>query len=154
MSILVQGQPAPSFSLPKTGGGNISSADFAGRQLVLFFYPKADTSACTLESIDFSGLAQAFAAVNTELLGISADSPLKQENFRKKHDLTVPLISDEAHKLIDAFGIWVEKQLYGRKYMGIERTTIIICPDAKVIKIFPKVKADGHAEQVLESLSK
>ena len=149
MSILVQGQALPHFALPKTGGGLASPADYAGRQLVLFFYPKADTSACTVESVDFNGLSPAFAAANTALLGISADTLKKQENFIRKHGLAVTLLSDQTHDLIDAFGIWVEKQLYGRKYMGIERTSVLIDAKGRIVRIWSKVRVPGHALEVL-----
>ena len=149
MSILVHGQPLPSFCLPKTGGGTISSAELAGRQAVLFFYPKADTSACTVEAIAFSNLAQSFAAAKTVLLGISADTLQKQEKFRKKHELVIPLISDDAHILIGAFGLWVQKQLYGRKYMGIERTTVLVDGKSRIAQIWAKVSVAGHAQEVL-----
>lgn len=143
------GAPAPDFNLPRDGGGNVALADFRGRKLVVFFYPKADTSGCTQEAIAFSGLRQAFAEAGTELLGVSADAVKKQDAFKKKHALTVALGSDETHAMLEAYGVWGEKSMYGRKYWGVLRTTVLIGPDGSVVHIWPKVKIAGHAEEVL-----
>ncbi len=137
------------FRLPRDGGKTVSLADFKGRKLVLFFYPKANTPGCTREAIDFSRLASEFADSKTAILGISADSLKAQESFRDKHALTVPLVSDEAHEMLNAYGAWGEKSLYGRKFMGIIRSTVLISADGRIAKIWRNVKVDGHADQVL-----
>lgn len=146
---LTLGAPAPDFNLPRDGGGNVALADFRGRKLAVFFYPKADTSGCTQEAIAFSGLRQAFADAGTELLGVSADPVKKQDAFKKKHGLTVPLGADETHAMLEAYGVWGEKSMYGRKYWGVLRTTVLIGADGKVARIWPNVKIPGHAEEVL-----
>lgn len=146
---LAVGDKAPQFRLPRDGGGTVSLADFTGKKLVLFFYPKANTPGCTTESKAFSNLANAFADVDTELLGVSADSVKAQDAFKAKHGLTVPLASDEAHRMLDAYGVWGEKSMYGRKVVGILRTTFLIGRDGRILHIWPKVKVAGHAEAVL-----
>ena len=140
---------APSFTLPRDGGSSVSLKDFAGKKLVLFFYPRADTPGCTREAIDFTRLASAFAENGTAILGISADSLKAQEQFRDKHKLAVPLISDERHEMLEAYGAWGEKSLYGRTFQGIIRTTILVGSDGHVARIWRHVKVDGHAEIVL-----
>jgi len=127
----------------------IDLSDYAGKKLVLFFYPRADTPGCTREAIDFTRLKSAFAESGTEVLGISADSLGAQERFRDKHKLAVPLISDETHQMLEAYGAWGEKSLYGRTFIGIIRTTVLIGADGKVARIWRHVKVDGHADQVL-----
>jgi len=146
---LAEGAKAPAFKLPRDGGATVSLADFAGKKLVLFFYPKANTPGCTKEAIDFTRLSQDFAAAGTAVLGVSADSVKAQDNFRDKHDLAVPLISDETHGMLEAYGAWGEKSLYGRKFLGIIRSTILIGADGRVAKVWRNVKVDGHAEMVL-----
>lgn len=146
---LKEGSKAPAFKLPQDGGGTVSLADFKGKKLVLFFYPKADTPGCTRESIEFSKLRAAFAKAGTEVLGISADPVKAQDAFKKKHKLTVGLLSDEQHEMLEAYGVWAEKSMYGKTFMGIVRTTVLIGPDGKIARIWPKVKVDGHAEEVL-----
>ncbi len=148
-SHLVEDAKAPSFDLPRDGGGMIALSDYAGKKLVLFFYPRADTPGCTREAIDFTRLKSAFAESGTEVLGISADSLGAQERFRDKHKLAVPLISDETHQMLEAYGAWGEKSLYGRTFLGIIRTTVLIGADGKVARIWRHVKVDGHADQVL-----
>jgi peroxiredoxin Q/BCP len=143
------GSRAPAFTLPCDGGGQISLADFKGQKLVLYFYPKADTSGCTKEAMDFSRLKAAFAKAGTAILGVSADPVSKQDRFKQKHGLKIALGSDETHKMLEAYGVWAEKSLYGRKYMGILRNTYLIGPDGKVAKVWEKVKVPGHAEEVL-----
>jgi len=143
------GDKAPDFRVASDDGGTLTRADFAGRNLVIFFYPKANTSGCTLESKAFSALAKAFAKADTAVIGVSADSPAAQANFRKKQRLTVPLGCDESHAMLKAYGVWGEKSLYGRKYMGITRTTVLIGRDGRIARIWPKVKVAGHAEEVL-----
>ena len=143
------GGKAPDFSLPRDGGGEVSLADFKGKKLVLYFYPKADTEGCTLEAKDFSKLAPAFARAKTAILGVSADPVKKQDRFKTKHDLTIALASDETHEMLKAYGVWAEKSMYGRKYMGILRNTYLIGSDGRIAQIWEKVKVAGHAEQVL-----
>ena len=143
------GSRAPGFTLPCDGGGQVSLADFKGQKLVLYFYPKADTSGCTKEAIDFSRLKAAFAKAGTAILGVSADPVSKQDRFKEKHGLKIALGSDETRKMLEAYGVWAEKSMYGRKYMGILRNTYLIGPDGKVAKVWEKVKVPGHAEEVL-----
>lgn len=146
---LAEGAKAPAFSLPCDGGGEVSLAGYKGRKLVLFFYPKADTEGCTREASDFSGRAAAFAKAGTAILGVSADPVKKQDAFKAKHGLTVALASDETHKMLSAYGVWAKKSMYGRTFMGIVRTTLLIDRDGTIARIWPKVRVDGHAEEVL-----
>ena len=148
---LSEGAKAPAFHLPRDGGESVSLADFAGKKLVVFFYPRADTPGCTREAIDFTRLRGDFAAAGTAVLGVSADPVKAQEAFRNKHQLAVPLISDERHQMLDAYGAWGEKSLYGRKFMGIIRTTVLIGADGKIARIWRNVRVDGHADEVLEA---
>lgn len=148
---LVEGQKAPVFRLPRDGGDVVTLADYAGRKLVLFFYPRADTPGCTREAIDFTRLAGAFTAAGTAVLGISADPLRAQEKFRDKHKLGVPLISDEKHEMLEAYGAWGQKSMYGKSFLGILRTTILIGTDGRVARIWRNVRVDGHADEVLEA---
>ncbi len=148
---LAVGDKAPDFRLPRDGGGAISLADFKGQNLVLFFYPRADTPGCTTESKAFSSLAGAFVKAGTAILGVSADSVKAQDAFKAKHRLAVPLASDETHKMLQAYGVWGEKSLYGKKFMGITRTTFLIGKDGRIAQVWPKVKVDGHADEVLSA---
>ncbi len=148
---LTPGKKAPAFSLPRDGGGEISLSDFAGQNLVLYFYPKADTPGCTREAQAFSKLRAAFQRAGTAVLGVSADPVKAQDKFRDKYDLTIPLASDETHKMLDAYGVWGEKSMYGRKFMGINRVTYLIDKNGKIAQVWPKVSVDGHAEEVLEA---
>ncbi|WP_426433997.1 redoxin domain-containing protein [Bradyrhizobium genosp. P] len=150
--VLAEGAQAPSFNLPRDGGGNVSLKDFAGSKLVLFFYPRADTPGCTREAIDFTRLNQAFTDAGAVVLGISADTVKAQESFRNKHQLSVPLISDETHQMLEAYGAWGEKSMYGKTFMGIIRTTVVVDSEGKVARIWRHVKVDGHADQVLEAV--
>ena len=143
------GRKAPDFTLPRDGGGQVSLADFKGKKLVLYFYPKADTEGCTIEAKDFSRLAPAFARAKTAILGVSADPVKKLDRFRTKHELTVALGSDETHAVLNAYGVWAEKSMYGRTYMGILRNTYLIGPDGKIAQVWEKVKVAGHADAVL-----
>jgi peroxiredoxin Q/BCP len=145
------GEKAPNFKLPRDGGGTVSLADFKGRKLVLYFYPKADTPGCTKEAIDFNALRRAFGKAETDVVGVSADPVRAQEKFRDKHDLAIPLASDEEKKVLTAYGVWGEKSLYGRKFMGVKRTTLLIGRDGRVARIWENVKVPGHAEAVLEA---
>lgn len=146
---LVEGKPAPAFSLPRDGGQLVSLSAYAGRKLVIFFYPRANTPGCTLEAIAFSRLANAFAAAQTAVLGVSADPVTAQEAFRDKHDLTIPLISDEKLGMLKAYGVWGEKSMYGKTFMGIVRTTVLIDGNGKVVRVWRNVRVDGHADEVL-----
>ncbi len=149
MADITAGKKAPSFTLPRDGGGTVSLAEFRGRKLVLYFYPKADTSGCTREAQDFSRLAGAFAKAGTAVLGVSADPVKKLDRFKAKHNLSVVLASDEQHKTLETYGVWAEKSMYGRRYMGILRNTVLISPDGRIAQVWEKVKVDGHAEEVL-----
>ena len=146
---LTEGSKAPAFTLPADDGQKVSLADFAGRKLVLFFYPKANTPGCTREAIAFSHLVKAFARADTAVLGVSADPVKKQCAFKVKHKLAVPLASDESRRMLEAYGVWAEKSLYGRKFMGIVRTTVLIDANGRVARVWPKVTVEGHAEEVL-----
>ncbi|MDE1935956.1 peroxiredoxin [Bradyrhizobium sp.] len=148
-SVLREGEKAPSFKLPRDGGNTVSLQDFAGQKLVLFFYPRADTPGCTREAIDFTRLKGAFAAAGIAVVGVSGDTPKAQEAFRNKHQLSVPLASDETHEMLEAYGAWGEKSMYGRTFEGILRTTILIGADGRIVKIWRKVRVDGHADEVL-----
>jgi peroxiredoxin Q/BCP len=148
----VEGAMAPAFSLPRDGGGSASLGDYAGKKLVLFFYPRADTPGCTREAIDFTRLNSAFAEEGAVVLGISADTVKAQESFRSKHQLSVPLISDERHEMLEAYGAWGEKSMYGRTFMGIIRTTVLIGADGRIARIWRNVRVDGHADEVLAAV--
>ena len=146
---LAEGSKAPAFSLPRDGGRTVSLGDYAGQKLVLFFYPRADTPGCTKEAIDFTRLAGAFADAQTVVLGVSADPLKAQEAFRNKHELTTPLVSDEQHQMLEAYGVWGEKSMYGRTFLGVLRTTVLVGKDGRIIRIWRHVKVDGHADEVL-----
>jgi peroxiredoxin Q/BCP len=146
---LKAGDKAPDFSLPATGGGPISLEGLKGRKAVLYFYPKDDTSGCTLEAQQFQSLKPQFTAADTEIIGVSADSVKSHDKFRQKYGLDFALASDESKAMLEAYGVWVEKSMYGRKYMGVERTTLLIDRDGRIARIWPKVKVPGHAEEVL-----
>jgi peroxiredoxin Q/BCP len=146
---LAEGQKAPGFRLPRDGGSVVTLADYAGQKLVLFFYPRADTPGCTREAIDFTRLKDAFAASGTAVLGTSADPLKAQEKFRDKHSLGIPLISDETHEMLEAYGAWGEKSMYGKSFLGILRTTVLIGADGKLAKVWRNVRVDGHADEVL-----
>ena len=149
---LQPGAKAPSFTLPRDGGGTVSLADFARRRLVLYFYPKADTSGCTKEAIDFSRLKGAFAKAGADILGVSADPVPAQDKFKAKHKLSIALASDETRRMLEAYGVWQEKSMYGRKYMGIVRATFLIGPDQRIARVWPKVSVTGHADEVLAAV--
>jgi peroxiredoxin Q/BCP len=149
---LAEGAKAPAFRLPRDGGSTLSLSDFAGQKLVLFFYPRADTPGCTREAIDFTRLSGAFAESHTAILGVSADPVKAQEAFRDRHQLKTPLISDEQHKMLEVYGAWGEKSMYGRTFQGILRTTVLIGADGRIIRIWRNVKVDGHADEVLSAV--
>jgi peroxiredoxin Q/BCP len=146
---LSPGAKAPGFTLPRDGGGTISLSDFAGRKLVLYFYPRADTPGCTKEAIDFSRLKGAFDKAGTDVLGVSADPVPAQDKFKTKHKLSIALASDEKHRMLEAYGVWQEKSMYGRKFMGVVRATFLIGADQRIAQAWPKVSVTGHAEEVL-----
>lgn len=143
------GDKAPDFSMPSDGGGTVSLSDFKGRHLVLYFYPKDDTPGCTKEAIGFSESKGEFDKLNTSILGVSKDTAAKHDKFIAKHDLKVGLGSDESGEMIESYGVWVEKNMYGKKYMGIERATYLIGPDGKILEIWRKVRVKDHVAKVL-----
>lgn len=145
------GDAAPSFSLPANGGKTVSLSDYAGRKLVIYFYPKDNTPGCTTEAIDFTAAVKDFDKANTAIIGVSADSVKKHENFIEKQKLGITLVSDEEQKMLSDYGVWVEKNMYGRKFMGIERATYLIGTDGTIEQIWRKVKVKGHVEAVLEA---
>jgi peroxiredoxin Q/BCP len=149
MSDVEPGQLAPAVTLPRDGGGEVSLADFAGKKVVLYFYPKDDTSGCTLEAVDFTAKATDFAAAGAVVLGVSKDSVKSHDKFRDKHGLGVILLSDEHGDVTERYGAWVEKSMYGKKYMGIDRSTFLIGPDGAIARVWRKVKVPGHVDEVL-----
>mgnify|MGYP001555738365 CR=1 FL=1 len=150
---LVQiGAKAPEIALPRDGGETVTLADFAGKPVVLFFYPKASTPGCTTEACDFTARATDFEAAGAVVLGISKDSVKRQENFAAKQSLSMPLLSDAEGDVCERYGVWAEKKMYGKSFMGIVRTTVLIGADGNVAQVWPKVKVAGHAEEVLEAV--
>ena len=148
---LAAGTVAPAFTLPGDGGRTISLKDFAGKKLVLYFYPKDDTSGCTQEAKDFNALKADFAKAGADILGVSPDSAKSHDKFKAKYELDFPLASDESKAMLEAYGVWAEKSMYGKKYMGVERTTFLIDSAGKIAKVWNKVKVPGHAAEVLEA---
>jgi peroxiredoxin Q/BCP len=148
---LAVGAKAPAFSLPRDGGEKVALKDFKGRKLVLYFYPKADTPGCTKEAIAFSALRAAFAKAGTDILGVSADPVTAQDKFKLKHKLTIPLASDETKDMLESYGAWGEKSMYGRTFMGVIRKTVLIDGEGRIARIWPKVRVEGHADEVLEA---
>ena len=146
---LKQGDPAPAFSLTGEDGSVLTMGSFAGSKLVLYFYPKDDTSGCTKQAIDFNAKRQEFAATDAKILGVSPDSLASHGKFKTKHDLDLLLGADEDKTMLQAFGVWAEKSMYGRKYMGVERTTFLIDRGGRVARVWDKVKVPGHADEVL-----
>ena len=146
------GNQAPEFSLPSDGGGTVSLSDFRGRNLVLYFYPKDDTPGCTKEAIGFTESKSEFEALNTSILGVSKDTVAKHDKFIAKHDLQISLGSDETGEMIDSYGAWVEKNMYGKKYMGIERATYLIGPEGNVLEIWRKVRVKDPVTNVLAAV--
>jgi len=145
------GDAVPEVTLKDADGADFTLARYRGKPLVVYFYPKADTPGCTSEAKDFTALAADFAALGMPVVGISRDKPARLKKFAEKYGLTVTLASDEPGEMCEAFGTWVEKSLYGRKYMGIERATFLVGADGKIQRIWPKVKVKGHAAEVLEA---
>jgi peroxiredoxin Q/BCP len=143
------GDPAPAFDLPADGAGRVALADYAGKPLVLYFYPKDDTTGCTSEAKAFSEAIGEFMAAGAAMVGVSKDSVKSHDRFKAKYGLTFPLGSDETGAVVEAYGVWVEKSMYGRQYMGIERATFLIGPDGRVARVWRKVKVPGHIAEVL-----
>ncbi len=146
---LAVGNQAPFFLLPQAGGGMVSLTDFTGQNLVLFFYPRAGTPGCTIEASDFSRLAKKFTAADTALLGVSADPMKTIEAFHKKNLLKIPLVTDEVHLSLKAYGVWDKKSMYGKVFDGIVRTTFLIGKTGVILKIWQKAKVNGHADEIL-----
>lgn len=146
------GKAAPDFELPDADGKPVRLSSLRGQPVVVYFYPKDDTSGCTAEAKDFTCLAADFAHAKAVLLGISPDSPASHRKFRDKHGLAVRLLADEGHRVAEAYGVWVEKSMYGRKYMGVERATFLIDKSGKIARSWRKVKVPGHAEEVLATV--
>jgi len=149
---VVEGALAPQFNLPRDGGGNVSLADLAGKTVVLYAYPKDDTSGCTTEALDFTALAGEFAEAGAVIVGLSPDPVKAHDKFIAKHDLGIILASDEDKSVLEAYGVWKEKSMYGRTYMGVERSTFIIDGSGTIARIWRKVKVKGHAQTVLEAV--
>jgi len=148
------GDKAPNFSLPSDRDGTVSLSDFKGRYLVLYFYPKDDTPGCTKEAIGFTESKAEFDTLNASILGVSKDTPAKHDKFIAKHSLKVGLGSDESGEMIESYGVWVEKNMYGKKYMGIERATYLIGPDSNILEIWRKVRVKDHVSAVLTAVQK
>jgi len=153
MAALTEGSNAPEFTLPRDGNGSVSLSEFRGRKVVLYFYPKDDTSGCTAEAIAFTALADAFDKAGAVVIGMSPDSAKKHDKFIAKHDLGVILAADEEKATLQDYGVWVEKSMYGRKYLGVERSTFLIDENGTIVRIWRKVKVPGHAEEVLAAIS-
>jgi thioredoxin-dependent peroxiredoxin len=146
---LVEGDRAPNFELPTDGGGRTHLQALKGKPVVIYFYPKDDTSGCTAQAIDFNGLRAKFAAADATVIGISPDSAASHDKFKRKHDLEIALAADTERSAIDAYGVWKEKSMYGRKYFGVERSTFLVDRNGRIAKIWRKVKVPGHADEVL-----
>jgi peroxiredoxin Q/BCP len=147
-----EGTEAPDFTLPIDGGETLTLSSLKGNPVVLYFYPKDDTSGCTKQAVAFSEHKASFEKQGAKIIGVSPDSPQKHDKFKEKHNLTVTLASDEEKTVCEAYGVWVEKSMYGRKYMGVERSTFLIDSEGKIAKIWRKVKVPGHAEAVLKEV--
>jgi peroxiredoxin Q/BCP len=146
---LNEGAKAPAFTLMRDGGKKVSLKDFKGRNLVLYFYPKADTPGCTKEAIAFSKLRAAFAKTDTDILGVSADAATAQDRFKAKHKLSIALGADETKQMLQAYGAWGEKSMYGRKFMGVIRKTFLIDRQGRIARVWHSVRVEGHADEVL-----
>jgi thioredoxin-dependent peroxiredoxin len=151
MTIPDVGSEAPNFTLPRDGGETLTLSDLRGHPVILYFYPKDDTSGCTQEAIEFSQLKPQFEKLGARVVGMSPDPVKKHDKFKTKHELTIDLVADEDKAVIGAYGLWVEKSMYGRKYMGVERTTFLIGPDGRIARVWQKVKVPNHAAEVLEA---
>ncbi|MDM9996732.1 peroxiredoxin [Bartonella henselae] len=149
MTKQMKGTPAPDFNLPRDGGDKLCLSDLQGKMVVLYFYPKDDTSGCTSEALDFTRLKTKFDEIGVVIIGISPDNVKKHEKFKIKHALDIILVSDEEKTTLEAYGVWVEKSMYGRKYMGVERSTFLIDSTGTIVEEWRKVSVSGHAENVL-----
>lgn len=154
MAQLEVGAKAPAFELDRDGGGRVELSTFKGKSLVLYFYPKDDTSGCTQEALEFNALREEFAKAGAEVVGVSPDGVVRHDRFKAKHGLELALLSDESTAMLSAYGVWKEKSMYGRKYMGVERTTFLIDGKGVIREIWSKVKVAGHAAAVLEAVRK
>jgi peroxiredoxin Q/BCP len=150
---IAEGKKAPAFTLPDSNGNKVALKDFIGEKVVLYFYPKDNTSGCTTEACDFNNSLKSFDKIKTKVIGVSKDSQKSHIKFRDKYDLKFTLLSDEDTKVLQKYGIWKEKSMYGKKYMGVVRTTFIIDEKGKIEKIFPKVKVKGHVDEILNYLA-
>jgi len=150
--VLKEGDKAPDFSAPTNGGGHVSLSDLGGKNVVLYFYPKDDTPGCTKEACAFRDEFAAFKKIGAVVLGVSIDSPKAHDKFVEKYKLPFPLLSDADKKIVEAYGVWGQKSFMGRKYMGTHRVTFLIGPDGVIKRIWPEVKPDKHAEEVLAAL--
>jgi peroxiredoxin Q/BCP len=148
---LVEGDMAPNFELSTDGGGRMHLQEFKGKPVVIYFYPKDDTSGCTAEAIDFNGLRAKFAAAGATIIGVSPDNATSHDKFKHKHDLKIALAADPERSAIEAYGVWKEKSMYGRKYFGVERSTFLIDREGRIAKVWRKVKVPGHADEVLKA---
>ena len=149
MSSVTEGSKAPDFSLETDGGGKVRLRDLKGRAVVLYVYPKDDTSGCTVEALAFSALKRKFETAGATIVGVSPDPVKSHDKFKARHDLSIMLAADPDKKMLERYGVWVEKSMYGRKYMGAERSTFLIDPQGKVARVWRKVKVSGHADEVL-----
>ena len=149
---LNEGDQAPSFSLPADNGQTVSLANYAGKKVVLYFYPKDDTPGCTKQAIGFTDKIKEFEAQGAAIIGMSPDKPAKHDKFKAKHNLAITLAADEEKETLEAYGVWVEKSMYGKKYMGVERSTFLIDENGKINQIWRKVKVAGHVDTVLEAV--
>lgn len=152
MSTLNHGDLAPEIELPTDTGEPFRLSELRGKNVILYFYPKADTPGCTKEACEFRDLSPKIAEANTVVVGVSPDTSAAQAKFKQKFGLPFVLLADKEHRAAEAYGVWKEKSMYGKKYMGVERTTFVIDPDGKIAKVFHKVKVEGHAEEVLAGL--
>jgi len=150
--VIRDGSPAPDFTLPSDEGGEVTLSALRGRKVVLYFYPKDDTPGCTIQACDFRDATPAFEKLDAVVLGVSADSVESHRKFKDKYGLTFPLLADEDHRVAEAYGVWKEKSMYGRKFMGIERSTFLLDEDGVVAQVWRKVKPKGHAEMLGEVL--
>jgi peroxiredoxin Q/BCP len=146
---LSEGALAPDFTLPTDGGGSLTLSSLRGRKVVLYAYPQDDTPSCTNEALSFDALLPRFEAAGAVVIGLSPDSVKRHDRFKQKHNLTLTLVADGERSAIEAYGLWVQKQMYGRSYMGVERTTVLIDPHGRILRIWRKVRVKGHAEEVL-----
>ena len=149
---LTVGAPAPDFTLPTDGGGSVTLSELRGKPVVLYFYPKDDTPGCTTEACDFRDAEPDFSGASAVVIGISKDTVAKHDKFKAKHGLTFPLASDADGDVCERYGVWKEKSMYGKTFLGIERTTVLVAADGTVARVWPKVKVKGHAAEVLEAV--